>query len=188
MDVVLPVVVGVGVALATTAVFLALRSQERWRDAHLAWPEMFQERRAGERPSTTSPVLKPRRLPARAKNPSLQTTLDVPRRSRRATSAGKQPTSRGGKAAAPGRSSTRTSGARTRVAALNGTEEVQAQADVVTSQADDRDVADYDPVGVVDARNIYWQTDGSTDCAACSSSRLRGARFCIRCGRRLVEA
>jgi hypothetical protein len=187
MDVVLPVVVGVAVALATTAAFLALRSQERW-PARLTRPEMPQERRARERPATTSPVIKPRRLPARAKNPSLQTTLDLPRRTRRATSAGKQPASRGGKAAAPGRSSTRTSGARTRVAALNGTEEVQAQADVVTSQADDRDVADYDPVGVVDARNIYWQTDGSTDCAACSSSRLRGARFCIRCGRRLVEA
>jgi hypothetical protein len=187
MDVVLPVVVGVAVALATTAVFLGLRSQERW-PARLARPEMPQQRRAGERPATTSPVIKPRRLPARAKNPSLQTTLDLPRRTRRATSAGEQPASRGGTAAAPGRSATRTSGPKANIAALNGMEEVQAQADVVTSQADDRDVADDDPAGVVDARNIYWQTDGSTDCAACSSSRLRGARFCIRCGRRLVEA
>jgi len=190
MDVVLPVVVGVSVALATTAVFLTLRSQTgRWRDARLMRPaEMSQARGAAESPATTSPEIKPRRLPTRAKAQSLQTTLDVPRRTRRAASAGKQPTSRGGRAAAPKRSAPRSSRAKTKVEARNGIEGVDAQADVVRNQAHDRDDADYDPAGFVDARNIYWQTDGSTDCPACSSSRLRGARFCIRCGRRLVEA
>ena len=38
---------------------------------------------------------------------------------------------------------------------------------------------------VVVAQRVYWQTNGSTDCTGCSSSRRRGAAFCLRCGRRL---
>ena len=46
----------------------------------------------------------------------------------------------------------------------------------------DADLSDYP---VVVAQRAYWQTNGSTDCTGCSSSRRRGATFCLRCGRRL---
>jgi len=193
MDVVLPVVVGVSVALATTAVFVFLRSQAgRWRDARLNRVAGLSQRPgAAEGPATASTVVEPRRLPVGVKDQSIQVTPDVPRRPRRATSARKAPASRGGSRPAPPgkRSAPRSPGANMKVDAPYGMEVVQAQADVVTNQVDDRDMAaDDDPAPVMDARNIYWQTDGSTDCASCSSSRLRGASFCIRCGRRLVEA
>ena len=193
MDVVLPVVVGVSVALATTVVFFFLRSQAgRWRDARLNRVAGLSQRiGAGEGNATASTVVEPRRLPLGVRDESIQATPDVPRRARRATSAGKEPASRGGRGPAPRgkRSAPRSTGAKAKVDAPYGMEVVEAQADLVTNQVDDRDTAaDDDPALVMDAQNIYWQPDGSTDCAACSSSRLRGASFCIRCGRRLVEA
>jgi HIRAN domain len=44
----------------------------------------------------------------------------------------------------------------------------------------DANLSDYP---VVEAQRAYWQTNGSTDCPRCPSSRRRGATFCLRCGR-----
>jgi hypothetical protein len=50
---------------------------------------------------------------------------------------------------------------------------------------EDADAGGNEPGIAVDARNVFWRTDGSTDCSACASSRLRAAAFCLRCGRKL---
>jgi hypothetical protein len=42
------------------------------------------------------------------------------------------------------------------------------------------------PVAVTEAQNVYWPQDGSTGCPRCSSSKFRGATFCLGCGRRLI--
>jgi len=55
----------------------------------------------------------------------------------------------------------------------------------VASLQDELD-ADLGDAAVVEAQSVYWRTNGSTDCTGCSSSRLRGATFCLQCGRRLA--
>ena len=55
----------------------------------------------------------------------------------------------------------------------------------VASDLDELD-ADLGDAAVADTQNVYWRTNGSTDCTGCSSSRLRGATFCLQCGQRLA--
>jgi hypothetical protein len=55
----------------------------------------------------------------------------------------------------------------------------------VASHQDELD-ADLGDAAVVEAQSDDWRTNRSTDCTGCSSSRLRGATFCLHCGRRLA--
>ena len=59
--------------------------------------------------------------------------------------------------------------------------------DIGVAALEDELDADLSDAPVAEAQCAYWRTNGSTDCTGCSSSRRRGATFCLRCGRRLAE-
>ena len=63
--------------------------------------------------------------------------------------------------------------------------DVQGHGSGLEYKFDDTNIDDEDVDPATKARTTYWRTDGSTDCPDCASSRARGARFCLRCGRRL---
>jgi len=169
MDVLLPVAIGFGAALAATGALVLLRAVHSRIEVRQERPPEIQ--RVDAWPVTPARARRPRRRPGRVSDESSLTKPLTPQRIRRTTAS--------------------------RASAAKG--EDSPAADVV--RLDDHVDADVEGHADVEEeaearfpeaqqfpepQNIYWPTDGSTDCPSCASSRLRGASFCIRCGRRLA--
>ena len=195
MEVILPIAVGAGVALITAAAFIALRSRvEPWREERLhRLSQVVRKPAALVTHATSSNRTEPRRAPVLVMDENMMAAPVAPRRARRPTTPGKRTTTPGKRTtagrrpASPTRTATRAKPEMTALDASSAGEDVLAHTGAFTDEALEPNAEpDLDLQPVMNAQNIYWQTNGSTDCAACPSSRLRGARFCIRCGRRLV--
>jgi len=163
MEVVLPVGIGIGAALAAVGALVLLRAvRSRVEDVLARQPEI---ERIAAWPVTPATVKRRRHGAVRAMDASSPAKPVTPRRIHRPK------TARITEASGP-------DSPRADVFRLDGFVDAD-----VEGHADGQAAAD---VPVVEAQNVYGRADGSTDCPSCASSRLRGARFCIRCGRRLA--
>jgi hypothetical protein len=187
MELVLPAVLGVGAALATMGTFVLIRTA--LSRAQHGWAGRRERARAMRMPVVRmAPAArymppKQQRPPVGVMDPAVRATpVPSPEQihwTRAVRGSGgaavDDPGAIGGKDAGGGG------------AAVGGDAEMDVKGhDVgIASDQDELDT-DLSDAAVVGAQNVYWRTNGSTDCTSCSSSRLRGATFCLRCGRRLA--
>jgi len=169
MDVLLPVAIGFGAALAACGALVLLRAA-RWRvqDRLDRRPEI--QRIAGW-PVTPATARRSRAKPVRVSDESSLTKPVTRQRIRR--------TRASGITAATGEDSPRAD-------AVRLDDLVEADVQGHADREEEAEVRLPEAQSFPEPQNVYWRTDGSTDCPSCASSRLRGASFCIRCGRRLA--
>ena len=179
MELVLPAAIGVGVALATMGTLVLLRAALSWAPGW--WAERRERARARRKPVVRSApagqYMSPKqRPPVPVMDPAVRAT---PVRSPEQIHWTRAVRGSAGAVDNPG--------AAGNDAERGGAEVGDAGMDVkghgvTVASNEDEPAADLSD----EAQRVYWRTNGSTDCTGCSSSRLRGAMFCLRCGRRLA--
>ena len=184
MELVLPAAIGVGVALATMGTLVLIRTA--LSRAPGWWADRRERARARRKPVVRS-------APAgRYMSPKQRPPVPVMDPAVRATAVPSPEQIHWTRAVRGSAGAVDNPGASGKDAGRGGAEvggdaemDVKGHGVGVASHQDELD-ADPSDAAVVGPQSVYWWTNGSTECTGCSSSRFRGAKFCLRCGRRLV--